>query len=328
MKQIRNYSLLASAMLTFAFTACNNNEIETIPYEGPVPVQVTAGIDGAMTRAYDAAWEKGDAIGISCSSADNVTNYTNMKYVTASGDGTFTHYKDDSEDLVGGIFFQGTSQVTFSAYYPFAETEGSKPGADGKISGNTGSQTTSAVQNKIDYLYTSGLTTTYANPNISFSTDDTKFKHKMTRLKLVLETSADAGFSADDVKGGTYALGGLKHKGTFNAIDGTAEVISDAEAISGWAVSSNCPEPVYARNQLTYTMILYPQTVSGALPFTAIISKQNYTNTADIKFTDNKLLPGTSYTFTITIKKTGLVVSSCTIEGWGAEQTGGGDATM
>ena len=81
MKTIRNYSLLASAMLTLAFTACSNNEIETIPYDGPVAAQVIAGIDGAVTRAADASWENGDAIGISCSSTN--TNYTNMKYVTA-----------------------------------------------------------------------------------------------------------------------------------------------------------------------------------------------------------------------------------------------------
>lgn len=325
MKQIRNYSLLASAMLTFAFTACNNNEIETIPYEGPVPVQVIAGIDGAMTRASDTSWEKGDAIGISCSSTNNVTKYDNMKYVTANGDGTFTHYDGTTENLANGIFFQGTSPVTFSAYYPFTGTEGSKPGTDGKISGNTGSQSTN--QNKIDYLYAGGLTTTYETPTISFSGTDTKFKHKMARLKLVLETSADAGFSADDVKGGTYVLGGLKHEGTFNVTDGTAEAASNVTAVDDWSVSDKCPS-VYANGQRTYTMILYPQTVTKALPFTATISSQNYKNEADIKFTDNKLLAGTSYTFTITIKKDKLVVSGCTIEGWGTEQTGSGDAKM
>lgn len=325
MKRIRNYSLLASAILTFAFTACNNNEIETIPYEGPVPIQVTAGIDGTMTRASQTSWEQGDAIGISCTSTNNVTSYTNMKYVTANGDGTFKHYKDGTEDLASGIFFQGTDQVTFSAYYPFDGTEKTKPGTDGKISGNTSSQATG--QNKIDYLYAGELTTTYATPTINFNSDVTKFKHKMTRLKLVLETSTDAGFSATDVTTGTYILGGLRHDGTFDTTTGTAETTSTASVVTDWSVSTNCPL-ADTNNQRTYTMILYPQTVSGALPFTANISSQNYKNTANITFTDNKLLPGTSYTFTITIKKTGLVVSGCTIEGWGTEVTGDGEATM
>lgn len=324
MKRIRNNSLLASAMLTFAFTSCNNNEIETIPYEGPVPVQVTAGIDGTITRASETSWEHGDAIGISCSGTN--TNYTNMKYVTAIGNGTFTHYNgNDQEDFTTGIFFQGTENVTFSAYYPFTGTEGSKPGTEGKISGFTSAQSTN--QNKIDYLYADGLMATYARPNISFNDGVTKFKHKMARLKLVLKTSADAGFSANDVTTGTYVLGGLKHGGTFDTTDGTAEAASTAAAVDDWLVSNNCPY-TDTNNQRTYTMILYPQTVSGPLPFTATINSQNYRNTTNIRFDNNKLQPGTSYTFTITIKKTGLTVNSCTIDGWGTGATGGGTAEM
>ena len=324
MKKFRNYSLLVGAMLTFAFTSCNNDEIETIPYEGPVAAQVTAGIDGVATRAADASWEAGDAIGIFCSSDGDVTKYTNMKYVTAKGDGTFTHYNGNTEETSSGIFFQGTGNVTFSAYYPFTGTDGTIPGTDGAISGNTSSQ--SSNQKNLDYMYAGGVTTTYASPTVSFNGDDTKFKHKMTRLKLVLQTSADAGFSADNVKSGTYTLGGLKHEGTFNVTDGTAEATGSSSAVSDWSVSTNCPS-ADADSKRTYTMILYPQTVSEALPFTATINSQQYKNSADIKFTDNKLLAGTSYTFTITIKKTGLVVSSCTIEGW-TDKTVSGDATM
>lgn len=325
MRQMRNYSLLASAMLTFTFTACSNNDIETIPYEGPVPVQVTAGIDGILTRASDAAWGKNDAIGISCKSTN--TNYTNMKYVTADGDGAFDHYNNDGKDVAGGIFFQGTDQVTFSAYYPYAGSEKTMPGTNGVITSRTESQSTK--QNEIDYLYADGLETNYKTPNISFSTDATKFKHKMTRLKLVLETSADAGFSADDVKGGTYVLGGLKHEGTFDTTKGLAEATSTATVNDNWSVSTNCPSADDdSKKQRTYTMILYPQTVGGALTFTATISNQNYKNTANIKFDNDKLQPGTSYTFTITIKKTGLTVSSCTLDGWGPETTGKGDAKM
>ena len=323
MKTIRNYSLLASAMLTLAFTACSNNEIETIPYDGPVAAQVIAGIDGAVTRAADASWENGDAIGISRSSTN--TNYTNMKYVTAQANGTFTHYNGDTEETKSGIFFQGTDQVTFSAYYPFTGTEKGLPGTDGTISGNTSSQSTN--QKDIDYLFAAGAKTTYASPTINFSSEDTKFKHMMARLKLVLQTSADAGFSVEDVKSGTYTLGGLKHEGTFNVKDGTAAPTSTCSVVDDWSVSTNCPSQD-AGNQRIFTMILYPQDVSGALPFTATISNQNYKNSADIKFTNNKLVAGTSYTFTITIKKTGLTVSGCTIGGWTDVTGGSGDATI
>ncbi|WP_195668988.1 fimbrillin family protein [Bacteroides intestinalis] len=324
MKQIRNYSLLASAMLTFALTSCNNDEVETIPYEGPVLAQVTAGIDGALTRASDTSWDQNDAIGITCRNTENETNYDNKKYVTASGNGTFTHYNATVEDLAGGIFFQGTGDVSFFAYYPFTGTDGTLPGTNnGIISGSTQKQVTN--QKSLDYLY-AAASTTYATPTISFTGND-KFKHKMARLKLVLQTDANAGFSVEDVKSGTYTLGGLKHDGTFNVIEGKAKTTPDASPVANWSVSTNCPY-ADANNQRTYTMFLYPQTVSGPLPFTATISSQNYNNTADIKFTDNELSSGNSYTFTITIKKTGLAVSSCTIEGWGTEVTGSGNAGM
>ncbi|MEG1660863.1 MAG: fimbrillin family protein, partial [Bacteroides sp.] len=94
-----------------------------------------------------------------------------------------------------------------------------------------------------------------------------------------------------------------------------------------WSVSTNCPF-ADADAKRTYTMILYPQSVAEALPFTATISSKEYKNTADIKFDSNKLLAGTSYTFTITIKKTGLAVSSCTIEGWTGGTGGTGDAVI
>lgn len=326
MKQIRNYSLLAGAMLTLAFTACSNDEIETVPYEGPVAAQVIAGIDGAVTRAHDTSWDNYDAIGISCSGTN--TNYTNMKYVTKNTGGSFTHYNGDTEQTTSGIFFQGKEEVTFSAYYPFTGPEGSLPGTDGKISGSTASQNTYTVRNNIDYLFAKGAKTTYASPTISFNGDDTKFKHKMARLRLVLKTSTDDGFNVIKVAFGTYTLGGLRHAGTFNVKDGTAEAPSTSPVVDKWSVSSNCTYSDPGDGTRVYSMILYPQEVSGALPFTATIDNQEYKNTADIKFENKKLLAGTSYTFNITMKKTGMTVSSCTIGGWEGGTGGTGDAEM
>ena len=327
MNPIKNYSLLAGAMLTLAFTACSNDEIETVPYEGPVAAQVIAGIDGAVTRASDTSWGYGDAIGITCSGTN--TYYTNMKYVTKNADGNFTHYNGDTEETKSGIFFQGKEEMTFSAYYPFTGPEGSLPGADGKISGSTASQYPYTVRNNIDYLFAKGAKTTYASPTISFNGDDTKFKHKMVRLRLALKTSTDDGFDKlTEVTLGTYTLGGLRHAGTFNVKDGKAEATSTSTVVNDWSVSSNCVYNDLGDGARTYIIILYPQEVNGALPFTATIKGQEYKNTTDIKFENDKLVAGTSYTFTITMKKTGMTVSSCTIDGWGNGTGGSGDATI
>lgn len=313
MKQIRNYSLLAGAMLTLALTSCNNNEIETIPYEGPVAAQVSAGINGVTTRATDASWASGDAIGISCSSDGNVTKYDNMKYVTASGNGTFTHYTGDSEDLANGIFFQGTGQVAFSAYYPFTETEGTSAGTIESVT--TEDQT---KQKSFDYLYATGATAAYNSPAVSFNGTGTKFKHKMTRLILIIKTSASDGFEAGDVASGAYSISGIKHSGKFDTTTGTAE--ATGSTTDDWTITATAADQ---NNERTYSMILYPQASTPSLTFKATIKNQDYTATIT-----PALAESTSYTYTITVKKSGLTVSSCTIEGWGTEQTGDGEATI
>lgn len=307
MKQFRNYSLLAGAMLTLAFASCSNDGIENVPLEKPVAAQVTAAIDGVVTRAADASWGSGDAIGISCSST--YTNYTNMKYVTINGDGNFIH----EGGAASGIFFQGTEDVTFSAYYPFTGTEGSVPGSEGVI---TGSTTTQTNQKNFDYLYAGNVTANYQSHTISF-TEGNKFLHKMTRLILVIETSAAAGFNASDVTSGTYSISGIKHNGTFNTKTGEATVTG--ETTDDWEITATATDN---DNKRTYSMILYPHS-SPALKFKATIGDQTYS--ADIK---PALAASTSYTYTITVKKEGLTVSSCTIDGWGAGENGSGEAKL
>lgn len=306
MKSFRTYSLLAGSLLTFALASCSNDELTSPSYDGPVAAQVTAGINGVLTRAADDAWEIDDAIGISCNSTN--TNYDNMKYVTTGGDGTFTH----DGGVASGIFFQGTEAVNFSAYYPFSGTEGSAAGSIDNVTTNDQTQ-----QKKFDYLYATGATTTYASPTISFK-NAAIFKHKMSRLILKITTSTTDGFNAEDVKKGTYSISGISHSGTFNTMTGTAEA-TDGSAINDWVISA---APQDENNQRTYSMILYPQS-KPTLKFKVEIDGQTYAT--DITPT---LTASTSNTYTITVKKTGLVVSSNTIEGWGSEQTGNSDATI
>lgn len=303
MKQLRNYSLLAGIMLTLALTSCGNDGIEPQVYDGPVAAQVTAGINGVLTRAMDASWDNNDAIGISCSSTN--TNYDNMKYVT-DGDGSFTH----EGGIASGIFFQGTEEVIFSAYYPFSGTEESPAGT---INGVTTEN--QANQKSFDYLYAT-TTTTYKNSTISF-TGASVFKHKMSRLILKITTSATDGFSAGDVTSGTYSISGIKHSGTFDTTTGTA--IATDDVTNDWAITATAQD---ASKQRTYSMIFYPQD-QPTLTFKAVIGGQTYAK--DITPT---LTASTSNTYTITVKKTGLVVSSSTIEGWGEEHNESGDATM
>ena len=76
---------------------------------------------------------------------------------------------------------------------------------------------------------------------------------------------------------------------------------------------------------MTFTSILYPQTPGSALTFNAVIDGQTYVNRKDI---NPSLKAGTSYTYTITVKKTGLEVSGCTVTDWTGSNKYTGDAEM
>lgn len=299
MKKI--YLFTATAL---ALTACSNDE-PGINGGEPVAAHVTANINSPQSRAYNQTWESGDAIGISTTSTGKTT-FANMKYST-TGDGNFTHVGGDAT----GIFFQNTDEVTFSAYYPFTGNENTAAGTIANVT--TENQ---ANQKQFDFLFASGAKASRANSTLSF-TAGSAFEHKMTRLILRLQTDATSGFESTDISSGAYVLSGLKHSGTFNT--STGEAIATGDATTDWTITSQASD---ADNVRTYSTILYPQTGAN-LTLKATIDVVDYTcNIAPA------LESGKSYTYTITVRKTGLVVSNCTINDWGNGGIFNGDATM
>lgn len=300
------YMILAAAAMALA--ACSNDDEVT---GGPVAAQVTASVGGVQqTRAAGTNWDADDDIGIS-TVGDTKTTYTNMRYVTAGGDGNFTHVNGEAS----GIFFQdATEEVTFNAYYPFKGTERTEAGTISDVTTND-----QAGQKDFDFMFAQGAKASRSNSTVSF-TNDAIFKHMMTRLVLKIKTDKDNGFVASDVTRGTYSLNGLKHSGTFNTADGTAAATGEA-GTDDWQITAT---PSDENNVRTYTLILYPQTLASALTFKAGIDNQAYTN-KEIK---PELQAGYSYTYEITVKKTGLTVSGCTIKDWNSGNAIPGDATM
>lgn len=321
------YLLIATAATLLA--ACSNDENEV--NNGPVEARITAGIDGPVTRAVDNAWSVNNTIGVMVTNASTstmATLYKNVKY-TVGNTGTTGTFTAASE----GIFFQDASEtVTFAAYSPYQSSADAAtlPGTDGTVTGgDTKDQSTVAKQEEFDYLFASGATASRSSATVEFKKVDAghdyQFKHKMSRLILVLNTSAMDGFTADQVFNAVYKLGGLKHEGTFKVTDGTAAASASATVANDWTITDNVKEDDTTGKTRTYTMILYPQSLSGALTFSATIGGQTYVNKSDIQ---PALAAGTSYTYTITMKKTGLSVSGCTIEGWTNGSDGSGNAEM
>lgn len=317
------------AVLATVLAGCSNDD-ENVVDNGPVAAQISAGVN-AVTRAQDATWEA-DAIGVMVTGTTGSgieKLYKNVKYnttATSSAPATFTA----EGGAANGIFFQdATETVTFAAYAPYQASAAANvlPGTNGVISKPTDDQNTRDKQKEFDFIYASGATASRTSPAIQFKKDDShdySFTHKMTRLVIIVKTSVDHGFTATQVTGGTYTLKGLNHTGTFNVTTGVAQATGTATP-NNWSLSEKSLKTEGETTQCTFTSILYPQTLDDVpLTFTATIDGKTYTNNTNI---NPALTAGTSYEYTITVKKTGLTVSGCTITDW-SKVTGIGDATM
>ena len=144
----------------------------------------------------------------------------------------------------------------------------------------------------------------------------------MAQLNVVFQTSETDGFEPDDIFGCSFNLGGLIHEGTFNVTDGTTALTG--EPLDSWDISG-CKYTDAATTR-TYSLILLPQDLTNkALNVKVGIDGQTYSNSDAI---NPNLQADYTYTYTITVKKSGLVVSGCTITPWASGSTGSGDAEM
>ena len=311
---MKKFIIFAAAALSLA--ACSN-EVEENLDDSPVAARITAGVS---TRAINDTWEA-DTIGVMVTSgnADMVSLYKNVDYSTttqSTGTAEFSPVSDV-------IYFKGNDEITFAAYGPFVDSndKGTLPGTnkDGVIKSDangTRNQNGRAKQKAFDFIYAKD-TATRSNPKV-----DLVFNHVMTRLIINVTTSAADGFAATDVTSGEYYLSGLKHDGKFNVTTGTAE--ADGDVVNNWSLNDNTIKEVSDSNdKLTFTAILYPQTLNSALAFEAKINGQTY------KIGISPALEaGYSYSYNITVKKTGLTVDKCTIQDWTSTSAVNADATM
>lgn len=281
--------LLATA--TAALMACSNND-EPLNNE-PIAARIIAGINGASdTRAAGTTWATNDEIGVT---SGNGASYANVKYTTAEGNGTFTG---------GSIYFpDATTSVTFTAYYPFSGTSGTTPGTNGVISGDTkATKQTTTNQPQIDYLWADTKTATGENPNVTF-----QFAHKMCKLTLKLVQGNDVTISQVT----KYSLSGLVLEGTFDTTNGTATAKTDGTAES---LEMNVSD---VANNSEYSLILYPQTITGGV--TLSVTCDNLTYSCPLKVSDSDLssvAAGNNYSFTVTVSKKGLTITNSTITDW------------
>lgn len=289
--------LLATA--TAALMACSNND-EPLNNE-LIAARIIANIGASDTRATGTNWSANDEIGVTSGSG---TSYANVKYTTTEGNGTFTG---------GSIFFpDATTNVTFTAYYPFSGTSGTVPGTSGVISSDTkAANQTTTNQPKIDYLWAT-QSATGENPNVTF-----QFAHKMCKLTLKLVQGNDVTISQVT----KYSLSGLVLEGTFNTTNGTAAAKTDGTVENLEMNVSN------VTSNSEYSLILYPQTITGGV--TLSITCDNLTYSCPLKVNNSDLsamTAGNNYSFTVTVSKKGLIITNSSISDWTEEKGDAGTA--
>lgn len=296
--------------LAIALAACSNDE-NAATDTSTGQALFSASIEGQnKTRAYDRTWEKNDRIGITGTSGGEA--YTNVAYKTEAGNGNFTAATPGTE-----IYYQDDNTVSFTAYYPWNDlTAGATA-----ITADTWAQ---SVQRDFDFLFATG-TGSKAAPNVAF-----KFDHKMAKIVLTIKKGTDINW--DDVKDAALSLEGFKHTGTFNTADGTTAT-KDAGTVM-WQFAHNADAPAYNapstentdNETIAYTFIMFPQTFSDKLPFSAQLS-ENHALTAQLDFTEanrnagdetpkNEWVAGRQYNMSVTLNKTSITVDGCEISAW------------
>ncbi len=312
----KHLSILPAAALLCTAVSCVLDPIYDFPHPGAVPAQISAELVG--TKAVETNWNK-DKIGVVVTespSSDMTDRYRNVGYVTAST-GASAEFTAAVER--GGIYFRNDETVTFAAYAPYCEGDvNAYPGNEGEIAVSTLSQPDAASAEKVDYLFASGAKASKAAPEVKFA-----FSHIMSRIILNVKVSTADGFDSAEIDKGSFELNGLVHEGSVNVLTGKAAASGKANA--AWSLGANTQKSSPAAGAHRYVAVVIPQSVPNGLTFRAVIDGQAFSLGGVLA---GELEPGKSYSYDVTLKRTGLEFSGSTILPWEPVDGGSGDATM
>lgn len=309
--QIRFVALVAAAAILLG--GCekeSDNTVDNVPVAAritsTIAAQNTTDNDRApSTRASETSWANGDLIGVSASSTTGTTSYTNIKYAATGTAGNFAVVNAAGED--NDIYFQDQKSTDFSAYYPYAGTNGTLPGTDGILERTlTAADQASASLPAIDYLWAPAASASSAAPQVKFN-----FQHSMSRISLNFKEGDDVTFG-DEL---TYTLDGLVLEGTFNTLTGATTSGTAAGKLENLSVATGS-----SQGAISY-LILWPQTVNSAT-LTVIVDGTTYR--AAISFRElpgstsqeKGLAGGYSYLYNVKVNKTKMIIEEAIITPW------------
>lgn len=286
------------AALALSVAACSSDS-ETMDDSARVAVEVNADISNSQaTRATGTEWEAGDAMGVSATSNGN-TSADNVRFYLSDG-----KFITDN-----AIYYQDAEPVTFSAYYPFCGTSGVDAGV---IPATTADQT---KQKEFDFLFTTGATASKANPKVNFTkqdeNNDYRFRHCMSQVTIVFVSGNGL---ADLSKFSEFTISGLKMQGSFNTANGEAKT-DDAAQQEDCTVATGISS---ALTSYTASSIFFPQsTADNKMTLTVVVDGVSYTAVLALPVTTESMLKaGNNVTYTVTVNKNAISVSSGEIAEW------------
>ena len=264
----------------------------------------TASVDGlTATRATTdnngkTTWQAEDPVAISMDGGANHKQYK----ISDANTGAMIPDGD------GNILYWSKRQETLAAWYPVSYTVGSNTGS-GEVDITDQNTGFGALENILhapaqDYTYSS------SNP-VAFT-----FRHALAKVKVTLKKGD--GITDDDLSAATvtftgYTAGSLGYNGMTGS-GSNGDITPKTETASGGAP--------------TYTALVIPQQMQSKKFIKVTIgadgAARNYFYTP-AGSTDANLEAGKQYTYTITVKKTGLQVESVTAS-WKDDSAKDGDA--
>jgi hypothetical protein len=303
-----NTKFFALAALALSLAACTNDN--AVMDNSPVAARINAEISNTVTtRASGTTWEDKDKIGVS-TIAGTGTYYNNICYERNGSSFTATGEN---------IYFQTPESVTFRAYYPFTGTPGESAGVLAGVS--TGSENQTAENRPlIDFLYATGADADTHHPTINFTDntedygEDCSFHHCMSQITLTFEAGSGVSFTA--IKPVSYTLSGLTLTGSFDTETGIAKADEDAQTAN---------LTMGLDGVLTSSVILFPQT-RASIGLTVVYNDNEYNATLNVP--DGALKSGDNYTWTVTVRNTGLSIGSAEISDWNPVSGGIVDADL
>lgn len=358
------FTLIAAAALIVA-AGCSKDENTAADNGTPVAARITAAMAGEATatptgkagqpatRAVNDRWNR-DHIGVvvyESPASDMAVRYRNAHYVTTS---TGTTAEFTPADAANTIYFADADEtVTFCAYAPYqpSASPGELPGTDGVIAIDATRQATPEEQEAIDFITAERATASKANPTVAFTRVDNanhSFAHIMSRIVLKIETPAAYGFDPADVERiSRISLEGLCTGGILNIKINPATGLgfgfgSDKSTwTADWDISGCVHAVGPDKNgvmQRVHTLIIPMQSVKDkdgnfldALPIAITLDGQVYRNDKDITgdaTINGRFSFGTSYEYTVRLKKSGIEVTGATISDWADGGKGSGDAVQ